>query len=207
MKRRWIIGVGLVLSVVAVTWMLFPREFVYEGRTTVQWLATLEAGTDRDREKAVTALQRIGGEAVEEASALLAHPDAEVRLAAFDVLEGVLESCNQNFQTMNCITGYVPGRRRAARALPPIAEAVTVCRFSEDETLRRGAEGRRRQRLPYRPCRAAKDWRPPCDGGAGESRRVSPVTWGPARAWIALAGLHGPRPRASFGEGSQRPIP
>lgn len=130
----WILGVGLVLSVVAVAWMLFPRESVYEGRTTSQWLATLKAGTDRDREKAVTALQRIGGEAVEGASALLAHPDAEIRLAAFDVLEGVLESCNQNFQTMNCITGYVPGRRRAARALPPIAEAVTVCRFSQDET-------------------------------------------------------------------------
>jgi hypothetical protein len=61
-------------------------------------------------------------------------------MAAFDVLEGILENCNQNFRAMNCVTGYVPGRRRAARAIPPIAEAITVSRFAGDRELRQHAE-------------------------------------------------------------------
>jgi hypothetical protein len=86
MKRRRRLFIGLIVITALATWRLFPRELVYDGRTTSQWLTMLESGTDADRAIAVVALQHIGEEAAKETAALVDHPTAAVRSAAFDVL-------------------------------------------------------------------------------------------------------------------------
>ncbi|MCE9555193.1 MAG: hypothetical protein K8T91_17730 [Planctomycetes bacterium] len=133
------LAVALVLAAIAV-WKLFFSESVYEGKSTSEWVGILESGSNEERQKAVAALQHIGAESVKQTSPFLTHWDEKVRLAAFDVIATVLGQCHDNFRWKNCVTGFVPGRQRAANAIPPIAEAMMGCLFGGDETLRRRSE-------------------------------------------------------------------
>ncbi|NQT13728.1 MAG: HEAT repeat domain-containing protein [Planctomycetes bacterium] len=67
---------------------------------------------------------------------MLSDDDRDVKMAALEAAQAVLDQCRHNFETMNCVTGYVPGRRKALRATRIIGDALLVVLKDNDPELR-----------------------------------------------------------------------
>ena len=123
---RWgprVIWAGFLAAAagLAVLWIC---ESVYEGRITSEWLRQLRDGETPARDEAAKALGAIGVEALPGLLESLEHQNPAVRIAALRGLEPILASCLDKFWTKNCVTGYVPGRGRAVKALEQMKKAL-----------------------------------------------------------------------------------
>jgi len=137
--KKWVVGAAVVAGVVFGWLAAGDAARAYAGRQTRELIGRLVEDKPGEREEVRRALWGVGLGAAPVAADVLRRGGLRERRAALVACETVVESCLMNFETMNCVTGFVPGRGEAERAFDTVGAALEGAFGDADAGVRREA--------------------------------------------------------------------
>lgn len=137
--KRWVVGVAVVGVVVAGWYAADAAGRAYADRQTRELIGRLVEDKPGEREQIREALGKLGVEAAPVAADVLRHGDLKERRASLVACRLVVWSCLANFESVNCMTGFVPGRGEAERAFEEVGAALEAAFADADAGVRREA--------------------------------------------------------------------